>query len=113
MLSLSLTLITFAIVDLLTGGLAATPQAKRWKRHVGVTFLLSLAAAGAYWLNAKSIIRFPELQSKGKVEGSGHKNGDGTGTAIPLIDELTEYFLMGSLLSWALALVAVLPIYWV
>jgi hypothetical protein len=37
-------LITFAMADLLTGGLAATPQANRWKRHVGVTFLLSLAA---------------------------------------------------------------------
>jgi hypothetical protein len=45
MLALGLTLIAFAMVDLLTGGLAATPQANHWKRHVGVTFLLSLAAA--------------------------------------------------------------------
>lgn len=51
MLSLGLVLVAFAIGDLLTGGLAATPQADRWKRHLGVTFLLSLAAAGAYWLN--------------------------------------------------------------
>jgi hypothetical protein len=69
-------------------------------------FGLALAGqptAAALIISAKSIIRFPELQSKSK-EGQVGKS------AVPLIDELTEYFLLGSLLSWALALLAALPL---
>lgn len=68
-------------------------------------FGLALAGqptAAALIISAKSIIRFPELQSKGVQD-----RADGNKTK--LIDELTEYFLLGSLLSWSLALLAALP----
>lgn len=68
-------------------------------------FGLALAGqptAAALIISAKSIIRFPELQSKGV-------QGPVDGNKTPLIDELTEYFLLGSLLSWSLALLAALP----
>ncbi len=51
-----------------------------------------LAAAGAV-IAAKSIIRFPELSAQ-----KARENGD-VG-----IDEVTEYFLVGSLASWLVAL---------
>lgn len=70
---------------------------ERW-----LIFALALAGqptAAALVISAKSIVRFPELQSKAAPRGGGQK-----------IDELTEYFLIGSLLSWSLALLAALPI---
>jgi hypothetical protein len=97
---------------------------ERW-----LIFGLALAGqptAAALIISAKSIIRFPELQSKGNesaragesdngegaVSSSGGESGDKEEKPVkaPLIDELTEYFLLGSLLSWGLALLAVLPV---
>lgn len=73
--------------------------------------ILGLALAGqptaaALIISAKSIIRFPELQSKAAA-GSG---GGGDSAAGSSVDELTEYFLLGSLLSWSLALLAAMPL---
>lgn len=53
-----------------------------------------LTAAGLV-IAAKGLIRFPELQSRAQ-DGSGV---DGVG-----IDEMTEYFLIGSFVSWLTAL---------
>ena len=78
-------------------------------------FGLALAGqptAAALIISAKSIIRFPELQSKGVQAKESQQPGNQErteGNKPALIDELTEYFLLGSLLSWSLALLAVLP----
>lgn len=53
----------------------------------------SLAAAGLV-VAAKGLIRWPELQS--------FRGGDGDG---PSINDVTEYFLVGSFVSWMTALV--------
>jgi hypothetical protein len=79
--------------------------------------------AAALIISAKSIIRFPELQSKAArssaadMERSAQRAGEELqpggihlGLPEPQIDELTEYFLIGSLISWALALLATLPL---
>ncbi|GAB3926535.1 hypothetical protein GCM10027613_40890 [Microlunatus endophyticus] len=46
---------------------------------------------------AKGLIRFPELNAR-------RKNGSVTGVGI---DEVTEYFLLGSFLSWLISLAAI------
>ncbi|WP_101394339.1 hypothetical protein [Phycicoccus duodecadis] len=51
--------------------------------------------AAALVIAAKGLIRFPELQSK----RSDRESVDGAG-----IDEVTEYFLVGSFVSWLIAL---------
>ncbi len=60
--------------------------------------------AAALVASAKSILRFPELSRVAREEG-----GDGSGA--DQVDHVTEYFLLGSLASWlvaiALALLAV------
>ena len=73
-------------------------------------FGLALAGeptAAALVISAKSIIRFPELQSKAAAENS---TDPGSGKQVRPVDVLTEYFLLGSLLSWCLALAMTLPI---
>ncbi len=73
-------------------------------------FGLALAGeptAAALVISAKSIIRFPELQSKAAaVDGK----EAGRGKRVRPVDVLTEYFLLGSLLSWSLALAMTLPV---
>lgn len=61
---------------------------------VGLGLAGQLGAAGLV-IAAKGLIRFPELQSK----RSERESVDGVG-----IDEVTEYFLVGSFVSWLLAL---------
>jgi hypothetical protein len=57
-----------------------------------------LAAATAV-VAAKSIIRFPELNAqKGRENGTADENG------TVGIDDVTEYFLVGSFASWLLSL---------
>jgi hypothetical protein len=71
-------------------------------------FGLALAGqptAAALVISAKSIIRFPELQGR-----SGAPAAADAEARMQRVDVLTEYFLLGSLLSWILALVAVLPL---
>jgi hypothetical protein len=62
-------------------------------------FILGLGLAGQVTaaglvIAAKGLIRFPELNAR---RGSGSETGVG-------IDEVTEYFLVGSFLSWLVAL---------
>ncbi len=73
-------------------------------------FGLALAGeptAAALVISAKSIIRFPELQSKATA---GNSAETGSGKQVRPVDVLTEYFLLGSLLSWSLALAMTLPV---
>jgi hypothetical protein len=70
------------------------------------TFIFGLAVAGdptaaAIVVAAKSLLRFPEIRS------SGSPTGATGGAAPPTIHEVTEYFLVGSLASWLLALLFV------
>ncbi|MFK7829400.1 MAG: hypothetical protein AB8B57_06440 [Congregibacter sp.] len=102
-----------------TGDYEESGEQLKGGRYIGplerwLIFGLALAGqptAAALVISAKSIIRFPELQSKARPRRS-HDNdtGDSPHTAAQQIDELTEYFLIGSLLSWSLALLAALPI---
>jgi hypothetical protein len=84
----------------------ASEQKLRGGRYIGVIerwmiFCLALAGeptAAALIVSAKSLLRFPELSKAGtKSEAN----------ASAEIDVVTEYFLLGSLASWALALVFV------
>ena len=61
---------------------------------IGLGLAGQLTAAGLV-IAAKGLIRFPELQSK----RSDRESVDGAG-----IDEVTEYFLVGSFVSWLVAL---------
>ncbi len=75
-------------------------------------FGLALAGeptAAALVISAKSIIRFPELQSKGAAEALSATTPEGRKSPRP-VDVLTEYFLLGSLLSWGLALTLAVPL---
>lgn len=63
-------------------------------------FALSVAGeptAAALIISAKSLLRFPELNSASR--GSTER-----GDSVPNVDVVTEYFLLGSLTSWFLAL---------
>lgn len=55
--------------------------------------------AAAILVSAKSILRFPELNEKASQDA-----GDGAGTPLNIV---TEYLLLGSLVSWILALAPV------
>jgi hypothetical protein len=63
---------------------------------VGLGLGGQLAAASAV-VAAKGIIRFPELSAQ-------RKDSNGSGAAGSGIDEVTEYFLVGSFASWILAM---------
>lgn len=78
--------------DRLRGGRLLGPMERLLILGLGLAG--QLTAAGLV-IGAKGLIRFPELQSKAK-DGS---NIDGLG-----IDEMTEYFLIGSFVSWLVAL---------
>lgn len=75
----------------------------RGGRYIGVLeryLIFGLALAGeptaaALVISAKSIIRFPELSARGQSTESQTLNDT---------DEITEYFLLGSLTSWTIAL---------
>lgn len=86
----------------------------RGGRLIGVLerwLIFGLAVAGeptaaALIVSAKGLLRFPELNRTAQQAGPLEPNGD---LARPAeIDEITEYFLLGSLLSWTLALAPVL-----
>ena len=61
-------------------------------------------AAASIIVAAKGLLRFPELQPYRAEVGS----RETTGLSGQRIDVLTEYFLIGSLASWMLAIAAVL-----
>lgn len=76
--------------DRLKGGRLLGPMERLMILGLGLGGQLAVASAV---VAAKSIIRFPELNAQ-----KGRENG-GVG-----IDEVTEYFLVGSLASWSVAL---------
>ena len=61
---------------------------------VGLVLAGQLTMASAV-VAAKSIIRFPEISAKRDREGNPERVG---------IDDVTEYFLVGSFVSWLMAL---------
>ncbi|HPQ73280.1 MAG: hypothetical protein M9923_06595 [Phycicoccus sp.] len=78
--------------DRLKGGRLLGPMERLLILGLGLAG--QLTAAGLV-IGAKGLIRFPELQSRAK---------DGTAIDGLGIDEMTEYFLIGSFASWLLAL---------
>lgn len=80
----------------------------RGGRFIGVLeryLIFGLAFAGeptaaALVISAKSIVRFPELSARSQP-------GPGAPSNLNEADEITEYFLLGSLTSWTLALAPV------
>jgi len=93
---------------------AGTPWSRsaerlRGGRLIGVLerwLIFGLAMAGeptaaALIVSAKSLLRFPEISKM-------PKDPPNTGLGVSEIDTVTEYFLLGSLLSWTIALAPVL-----
>lgn len=69
--------------------------------------ILGLGLAGEFGaaglvIAAKGLLRFPELQAAGRAVNT----GDPARPAGHGIDDVTEYFLVGSFVSWLLALVS-------
>ena len=69
--------------------------------------ILGLGLAGEFGaaglvIAAKGLLRFPELQASGRASPSGPTGGSRGGPVG--IDDVTEYFLVGSFVSWLLAL---------
>jgi len=60
-------------------------------------------AAAAIIVAAKGLLRFPELQAQ-RVEAGQRGEGNDSIDAHPQRDVLTEYFLIGSMSSWLIAL---------
>jgi hypothetical protein len=75
------------------------------------------ATAAALVVSAKSILRFPELSRRAREEDKAEEEEDqggavadenGDAEIVADVDVITEYFLLGSLTSWLLALAPVL-----
>ena len=79
----------------LRGGRMLGPMERLFIYGLGLSG--NFVAAGIV-IAAKGLIRWPELQSK---------RGAHTGGGAESIDEVTEYFLVGSFLSWMIALAGV------
>jgi hypothetical protein len=77
--------------DQLKGGRLLGPMERLLIVGLGLAGQLTLATAV---VAAKSIIRFPEISAKRDKNGSPERVG---------IDDVTEYFLVGSFASWMLA----------
>lgn len=100
---------------LAVAGTRITGAEKRLRagRFIGVIerlLIFGLAVAGqataaALVVSAKSILRFPELSRKAReAEGQEPKPADRGDEVVADVDVITEYFLLGSLTSWLLAL---------
>lgn len=70
---------------------------------VGLGLAGELTAAGIV-VAAKGLIRFPELQAERDKARGARSSGDGPVSAA--IHDVTEYFLVGSFVSWTIALAA-------
>lgn len=105
---------------LAVAGTRVTGAEKRLRagRFIGVIeryLIFGLAVAGqptaaALVVSAKSILRFPELSRKAREDevGRGGASPDGHASEVVVdVDVITEYFLLGSLTSWLLALAPV------
>ncbi|NNF63843.1 MAG: hypothetical protein HKN07_06255 [Acidimicrobiia bacterium] len=83
-------------------------QTLRGGRVIGIIerwLIYGLALAGqptaaAVIVSAKSVLRFPELSKVARLE---RPSGEASGTPAE-VDIVTEYFLLGSMVSWLLAL---------
>jgi hypothetical protein len=72
-------------------------------------FALSGEVTGAALIaSAKTLLRFPEVSRSAGAEGAGAPPAPAVGPSNPSVEELTEYFLVGSLVSWFLALLPVI-----
>lgn len=80
--------------DQLRGGRLLGPLERIFVFWLG---FLGYATAAGLVIAAKGLIRFPELNAR-------RKGGSVTGVGI---DEVTEYFLLGSFLSWLISLAAI------
>jgi hypothetical protein len=80
--------------DRLKGGRLLGPMER--SLILGLGLAGQLAAATAV-VAAKSIIRFPEINAETRRKNGGDDLGIG-------IDDVTEYFLVGSFASWIIAL---------
>jgi len=68
---------------------------------LGLGLAGELGAAG-FVIAAKGLLRFPEVQAAAR---GGVRTGSGSYSGGPAgIDDVTEYFLVGSFVSWILAL---------
>jgi hypothetical protein len=95
-----------------TSGTPFAPSSTRFRggRIIGLLerlLIFGLALAGELTAatliaSAKSLLRFPELSQLAKSEAEGN-DPETAG-----VDELTEYFLVGSLASWSIALLVAL-----
>ncbi|MDY7095669.1 MAG: hypothetical protein SX243_22060, partial [Acidobacteriota bacterium] len=104
-----------ALLNLATSNWKSSEQRLRGGRILGLLerwlifglALLGEPTAAALVISAKSILRFPELSysARGIVGTSGGAEGEAR-----TVDTMTEYFLIGSLSSWTLALAASLPL---
>lgn len=79
--------------DRLRGGRLLGPMERLLILGLG---LAGQVTAASIVIAAKGLLRFPELQSR-SADGRSGVNGVG-------IDEITEYFLVGSFVSWLIAL---------
>ncbi len=102
------------------GTLEQSENRLRGGRLIGVMerlMIFGLALAGeptaaALVISAKSILRFPEIsRTAQRDEDQSHQaeTSDGESSVQPLaVDAVTEYFLLGSLSSWMLALAPII-----
>ena len=84
--------------DRLRGGRILGPMERLLILGLG---LAGQPTAAGLVIAAKGLIRFPELQAQARASGVGRGAG-----GEPGIDEITEYFLIGSFVSWLFALAA-------
>lgn len=84
--------------DRLKGGRLLGPMERLVILGLG---LVGEYGAAALVIAAKGVLRFPEIQASGRANG-----GAGTSTGRVGIDDVTEYFLVGSFVSWLVALVS-------
>ena len=82
--------------DQLRGGRLLGPMERLLILGLG---LAGQPTAAGLVIAAKGLIRFPELQAQARASRGGAGRGGGPG-----IDEITEYFLIGSFVSWLFAL---------
>jgi hypothetical protein len=89
--------------DRLKGGRLLGPMERLVILGLGVAG--ELGAAGLV-IAAKGLLRFPEIQASARAAGP-YAAGPGTFPGGPVgIDDVTEYFLVGSFVSWLVALVS-------
>jgi hypothetical protein len=72
--------------------------------------ILGLGVAGEFGaaglvIAAKGLLRFPEIQAAARSASGGATGTNGSYPGGPAgIDDVTEYFLVGSFVSWLIAL---------